>query len=148
MLQITELSPDDRHEWESLWAGYLEFYRHALSPEMTQLTFERLLDPNVRMWGAIARTEAGVAVGIVHWLSHASTWSAADYVYLEDLFVAPTARGGGVGRALIDHVTGWARERGLPKVYWQTAADNATARRLYDQLASSEFVVYEVDTSA
>ena len=64
-------------------------------------------------------------------------------LYLEDLFVASDARGGGVGRALIGHVTDWARERGLSKVYWQTAADNATARALYDSLATTEFFVYE-----
>ena len=52
--------------------------------------------------GAIARDERGSAIGIVHWLFHASTWTTASYCYLEDLFVAPGTRGGGVGRALID----------------------------------------------
>ena len=38
------------------------------------------------------------AIGLVHWLTHPSTWSAGPYCYLEDLFVHPDARGSGVGR--------------------------------------------------
>ena len=140
---IAPLNSSDWTDWEELWAGYLAFYRHELTDAQTELTFARLLDPAVDMWAAIARDADGRAVGMVHWLTHASTWSPSPYVYLEDLFVASDARGGGVGRALIGHVTDWARERGLSKVYWQTAADNATARALYDSLATTEFIVYE-----
>ncbi|MFM6974930.1 MAG: GNAT family N-acetyltransferase, partial [Agromyces sp.] len=84
-------------------------------------------------------------IGFVHWLTHGSTWEAQPLVYLEDLFVAPSARSAGVGRGLIAHVTAWAHEHGLPKVYWQTEIGNATARRLYDQVAEHKFVVYEIN---
>lgn len=144
-VEISPLTAADHDEWLPLWAGYLEFYRETLSDEQTELTFSRFLDPEVMMWGAIARDETGRALGIVHWLRHSSTWSIDGHVYLEDLFVAPDARGAGVGRALITEVTEWARVRRLYKVYWHTENTNATARLLYDKLGKQEYVVYEVD---
>ena len=66
--------------------------------------------------------------------------------YLQDLFTAPEARGQGAGRALIAAVIDWARDRGCVRVYWNTQASNATARRLYDQVAENKgFIRYQVD---
>jgi GNAT superfamily N-acetyltransferase len=63
--------------------------------------------------------------------------------YLQDLFTTPAARGQGVGRALIEAVYAKAREAGSPRVYWHTHETNATARRLYDEIAEmSGFLVY------
>lgn len=142
---ITALTPADRAEWAKLWAGYLEFYQHELSEAQTELTYSHFADESFPMWGVIARDEAGRAVGFVHWLTHPSTWTTDGYVYLEDLFVAADVRGGGVGRALIGHVTDWARAHGHPKVYWQTAYTNTPGRTLYDKVAKNDYIVYEVD---
>ena len=45
--------------------------------------------------------------------------------YMQDLFTSETARGKGVGRALIDEVYEEARVAGAPRVYWQTHETNA-----------------------
>jgi GNAT superfamily N-acetyltransferase len=59
------------------------------------------------------------------------------------LFVDPAARGKGVGRALIEAVYDEADNRGATCTYWATMGNNATARRLYDGLATlSPFVQY------
>lgn len=142
---VQPLTEADRADWAELWAGYLEFYQHELSAEQTDLTYSRFLSDDVNMWGVIARDEAGRAIGFTHWLTHGSTWSRDGYVYLEDLFVAGDVRGGGVGRTLIEYVINWAREHGHTKVYWQTAYTNAPGRLLYDQLATNDYIVYEVD---
>jgi len=47
--------------------------------------------------------------------------------------VEPAARGRGAGRALIDAVDGYARERGLRYVSLMVTDDNAPARALYDR---------------
>ena len=68
--------------------------------------------------------------------------------YVQDLFVAPTARKRGVGRQLIAAVVAAARERRVPIVYWQTEEFNATARRLYERVANrSPFIRYQIDLS-
>ncbi|MCV0336224.1 MULTISPECIES: GNAT family N-acetyltransferase, partial [unclassified Microbacterium] len=146
MTTIAPITTEDRAEWDDLWSGYLSFYEEALDPATTDATFERLIDADSGVHGALARDESGTAVGIVHWLTHPSTWATTDYCYLEDLFVAPGVRGGGVGRALIAHVRAWAEQQGAAKVYWLTAETNTTARGLYDRLATrSGMIHYEID---
>ena len=142
---IRPLAAEDHDEWLELWRAYIDFYEASVADDITALTFERITSSDVDMHGAIARDAAGRAVGIVHWLTHPATWSREPYVYLEDLYVDPTVRGGGVGRALIGHVECWAREHGAAKVYWLTHETNATARALYDRVASlTGFVHYEI----
>ena len=145
MTRIEPLRDDDRAEWDALWSAYLVFYESALAPEVTADVFRRLVAED-GLHGALARDDDGRAVGLVHWLHHPSTWSTGTYCYLEDLFVAPDVRGGGVGRALIAHVRERAAAAGAEKVYWLTQERNATARALYDRVASSTgFVHYELE---
>ena len=85
----------------------------------------------------------GTLAGIVHYLFHRSCWTIADYCYLQDLFVAETARNLGLGRTLIEAVEREARAAGASRVYWLTKEDNATARKLYDRVAErSGFIQY------
>src|SRR4051812_46377546 len=112
MATISALTADDHDDWLSLWWAYLGFYETELSTEQTELTFARLIDPADAVHGVIARDEAGRAVGLVHWMTHPSTWAVGPYCYLEDLFVDPDARGSGVGAALIEQVRSWAAGSG------------------------------------
>src|SRR6266550_2229109 len=74
----------------------------------------------------------GRLCGIVHYLFHRSCWTIGDYCYLQDLFVAESARNLGLGRALIAAVEERARRAGASRVYWLTHETNASARGLYD----------------
>jgi GNAT superfamily N-acetyltransferase len=133
----------DRPQWDRLWAGYLAFYETELPGEVSEITWRRLLDPEAPIMGFCAARADGTLLGIVHYLFHPVTWSAGPRCYLEDLFTSAEARGQGVGRALIEAVYDRARAAGCPRVYWQTHETNATAMRLYDQVAErSGFVVY------
>jgi len=146
---IRALLPADRDAWLPLWRGYLEFYETELSDEQTTLTWNRLVDPQFPIHGALAIGDDGTAVGLVHWLTHAATWAAEPYCYLEDLFVDPAVRGAGAGRALIAHVAAWAEDHGSPKVYWLTQETNATARTLYDRVAThTGYVHYQIGLGA
>lgn len=145
MATITPLAPDDHTAWLALWRGYLDFYETTLDDAVTATTFARLVDPNAGIHGAIARDQRGAAIGFVHWLTHPATWSTTDYCYLEDLFVAPAARGTGAGRALITHVRTWAEQHGSSKVYWLTDESNTTARALYARVAvRSGMIHYQI----
>jgi GNAT superfamily N-acetyltransferase len=133
-IAIQTLRPDERAAWEPLWKGYLDFYRTTLAKEVYDATWTRLHDPNEPMH-ALGGYVDGRLKGIVHYLYHRSCWTIGDYCYLQDLFVAPEARGRGLGRALIEAVYRQARVAGASRVYWLTHESNATARALYDTLA-------------
>lgn len=145
MVTLAPITRADHGEWLALWDGYLTFYEATLDAATSAATFDRLVDPASGICGVLARNDEGTAVGFVHWLTHPATWTTTSYCYLEDLFVSPSARGGGVGRALIAHVTDWAAETGASKVYWLTAESNTTARALYDRVATnSGMVQYQI----
>jgi ribosomal-protein-alanine N-acetyltransferase len=52
---------------------------------------------------------------------------------LEFVFVAPAARGQGIGRLLVQTVFGWARDLGAGEVRLEVRASNAVASRLYER---------------
>ncbi|MEY4785285.1 MAG: hypothetical protein RIR41_3220 [Pseudomonadota bacterium] len=134
---------DDREQWLGLWQGYLDFYESDVPASVTNLTWNRLLDPEAPIHGLCAATTDGRILGIVHYLFHPVTWAAGPRCYLEDLFTSADARGRGVGRALIEAVYAAADARGADQVYWLTQEFNATARRLYDQVATATpFIKY------
>ena len=140
---IRTLQPTDRPQWHTLWQGYLDFYKSEVAAEITELTWRRLLDPEAPILGFCAAQNDGKLLGIVHYLFHPVTWAAGPRCYLEDLFTAPEARGRGVGKALIEAVYAAADARGADQVYWLTQEFNATARRLYDQVATATpFIKY------
>jgi GNAT superfamily N-acetyltransferase len=144
---IRPVTEADWDRWRPLWNGYLDFYREDLAEETSRLTFSRLCERNDEMFGFVAE-DGGELTGLVHALTHRSTWAATSYCYLEDLFVAPAGRGTGVARRLIEAVTDEASRRGSEKVYWHTQEFNGPARSLYDQLAQRvSIVVYERATA-
>jgi GNAT superfamily N-acetyltransferase len=139
---IRSVAADDHGSWDALWAGYLEFYKTELAPEQTELTWQRLLDDEHGLNGLVAEVD-GQLVGLAHFSFTHSTWAENQDLYLEDLFVDPSVRGQGIGKALILSLDEIAREEGSRKVWWETQNHNATARRLYDSVAElSEFVKY------
>jgi GNAT superfamily N-acetyltransferase len=145
MYQIRPLRSTDRESWQTLWDGYLRFYRHHLSPEVTDATFTRLLDERAQPYGLVAARDGdGKLLGFAHYLFHPTTWSHSHVCYLEDLYVDVAARGGGAGRRLIEAVYHKADEAKAAGVYWNTQEFNAEARALYDTLAHrTSFIRYE-----
>lgn len=147
-MNVRRLHSDDRLQWEPLWQGYLEFYEHELDESTTDGTWARLSSDDTSVVG-LGSFDGRELVGICHLVFHPSTWSTSSYCYLEDLFVRPDRRGGGVGRSLIAAAAGEAEAAGASKLYWQTHTTNDTARRLYDRVAEHQgFIVYEVDLPA
>jgi GNAT superfamily N-acetyltransferase len=146
---VRPLQPSDFPAWKPLWDGYNAFYGRegetALPEEVTQTCWRRFSDPHEPVFGLVAENE-GQLLGLTHYLYHRSTSRIALTCYLQDLFTLPSARGQGVGRALIQGVYEQARSAGISRVYWQTHESNAAGRRLYDSVATHMgFIVYSHD---
>jgi GNAT superfamily N-acetyltransferase len=137
-LRIATITARDKADWLPLWQSYLAFYAVDLDDNVTERSWTRLIDPASPLTGRLARDEAGQTLGFALHHPHLSTWVAGEDCYLEDLFVADTARGRGVGRALIDDLIALARAKGWHRLYWHTDEDNARARALYDSYAKSD----------
>ncbi len=110
------ITPEDAADWRGLWAGYCAFYETQVSASVTARTFARMIDPAAPLFGRVAELN-GRVVGFSISILHDGTWVEAPICYLEDLFVAPEARGQGVGRALIDDLLELGRAAGWSRLY-------------------------------
>jgi GNAT superfamily N-acetyltransferase len=141
-IQILPISEQQHAAWLPLWRGYQAFYKTDIPAEVSAVTWARLLDPREPMGAALA-WDGPTAVGMVHHIQHRSCWTVGDYLYLQDLFVSPQARGTGIGRKLIEYVYGIGRASGCARVHWLTHETNTDAMLLYDRIAErSGFVQY------
>jgi GNAT superfamily N-acetyltransferase len=139
---VRPVGADERAAWEPLWDGYIAFYKATLEPGASDVAWQRFHDPDEPMFLLGAYVD-GKLTGIVQYLFHRSTWAPGNYCYLNDLFVTDSARGLGVGRALIEAVYEKAKAAGAERVYWLTHTTNAQARILYDQVADNRgFIQY------
>lgn len=137
------LQASDEMSWRALWKSYLAFYDTVVSEEIYETTFARLIDLQRPMQTCIVAEVNGELVGLVHVIYHAHNWRIEEVCYLQDLYVAPQARGEGVGRALIYAVYEMADANGTPSVYWLTQDINTQARTLYDRVAQlTPFIKY------
>lgn len=128
---IRDAGPEDEAAWRALWQGYLAFYDHPLPETTTAFTWARLMDADSPLKSRLA-VIGGEVAGFAVRQHHPSTWVPGEDCYLEDLFVAETARGHGAGRALIEDLRALAKAKGWHRLYWHTGRDNARARALYD----------------
>jgi GNAT superfamily N-acetyltransferase len=134
---IAVVGEDDLANLLPLMRAYCDFYDVAPSDEaLLALSRALIADPEREGVQLIARDARGAAVGFatVFW-----TWSTARGArigVMNDLFVAPEGRGGGVADALIAACAERCRERGAVSLSWQTAPDNARAQAVYDRIGA------------
>ncbi len=143
-IEIRPLARSDDHEWRRLWQAYLTFYETELPEEVYATTFARLTSDDPSEYRGLLALVDGKPVGLAHYLFHRSCWYVENVCYLQDLFADADARGKGIGRALIEAVHAKAKEANAGKLYWMTQEFNATARQLYDRLATkTPFIIYQ-----
>jgi GNAT superfamily N-acetyltransferase len=143
---VRPVETTDFDRWKLLWDGYNAFYGRkgetALRDEITRTTWARFFDAYEPVHALVAEQE-GRLLGLGHYIFHRSTIALTTNCYLQDLFTLESARGQGVGRALIEEVYRRAQVAGSSRVYWHTHETNATAMQLYNKVAEhSGFVVY------
>lgn len=100
---------------------------------------------------AVIAERDGQAVGFALFFANFSTWTGRRGLYLEDLYVTPSARGGGVGKALLIHLAGIARDRGWARFEWSVLDWNTPAVEFYRAMgaqAMDEWTVQRVSGEA
>ena len=95
----------------------------------------------------ICETVEGEPAGFAVWFKSYSTWLAKNGLYLEDLYVTPKHRGGGVGKKLLRHLARVAVEEGCARFEWSVLDWNEPAIRVYDAIGAepqNEWIRYRL----
>lgn len=147
--KVRPAKPDDEAEWRRLWHSYCDFYMVVVPPSVTDVLWERIGHAGTPIEALVAEVEntEGKAelIGFANYLVHPYTWGTDLICYVEDLFVAESARGFGAGTALIDGLIELAKKNGWPRLYWHTHESNEVARSLYERFTPVDpFVRYVV----
>ncbi|MFI5661079.1 GNAT family N-acetyltransferase [Streptomyces sp. NPDC051684] len=95
--------------------------------------------------------ETGEPVGFALWFLNFSTWRGVHGIYLEDLYVRPSARGGGHGKALLTELARVCVERGYERLEWSVLNWNAPSIAFYEAMGArpqDEWTVYRLTDEA
>lgn len=79
----------------------------------------------------------GEAIGYAIFFTTFSTFECRSGVWIEDVYVRPEHRRGGIGRAVMEHLAALALERGHVRLDWCALDWNEPALRFYDQLGAT-----------
>lgn len=147
-LTVRMVEPGDESVWADLYAGYRAFYRLPDDAEAVATTWRWVRDGEHGLVGLVAVDDDDVPLALANLRWFARPSSATMGLYLDDLFTAPEARGRGAASALLTHAAEHAGKSGGSVVRWITAADNATARSVYDSHAiATPWVTYDMKPS-
>jgi GNAT superfamily N-acetyltransferase len=142
---VRRVQDNEFFTWLDLYSGYGDFYDTPLTDEKALLVWSWLTDADHELEAYFAVNDAGEPIGLAHVREFSRPLDGSRGLYLDDLFVAPDARGEGAGKALLEALRERAREEGLSVVRWITATDNDTAQRVYDKVAEkTEWVTYDL----
>ena len=143
---VRKIEAGDESRWRELWDGYCRFYEREPSGAITRHTWSRIMDPSSSLHAIVAERAGDGVIGMANYIIHENTATLAPVCYLQDLFVDPALRAGGVGRQLIDWLVVEMNTRGWSRLYWNTKENNYRARGLYDKYTPhSGFLRYVVN---
>ena len=86
---------------------------------------------------ALVVDAGGRVVAFALFFTNFSTFLARPGLYLEDLFVEPEQRGGGIGEALLTRLAQIAAERGCGRFEWSVLDWNVNAIRFYERMGAT-----------
>jgi GNAT superfamily N-acetyltransferase len=145
---IALVREEDLADLLPLMRAYCDFYEVAPSDDALLSMSRALIEDPVREGVQLIarRADDGAALGFATVFWTWQTLGAARAAVMNDLFVAPDARGTGLADALIAACAERAREHGAASLVWETALDNKRARKVYDRVGGqpSRWLSYEL----
>jgi GNAT superfamily N-acetyltransferase len=144
VIEVSRVTEGALPELLPLMRGYCDFYEVSPSDDqLLALARALIADPKRDGVQLLARS-GGEAVGFatIYW-SWATTIASRIGV-MNDLFVAPSARGTGAAEQLILACVEECKDHGAAELTWQTAPDNERAQHVYDRIGAkrSQWVDY------
>jgi GNAT superfamily N-acetyltransferase len=147
MLNIRPATPADAGTIATLVRELADYEKLLHEARATDEDFRRELTAENPVIRVLIAEWDGEPVGFALYFFNFSTFVGRAGLYLEDLFVRPTMRGKGVGRALLRALARIARDRDCGRMEWAVLDWNEPALRFYQTLAArpmKEWIVHRL----
>ncbi|MFI5430774.1 GNAT family N-acetyltransferase [Rhodococcus baikonurensis] len=108
---------------------------------------EALFGPAATAFAHVAVNSADDVVGMALWFRNFSTWDGAHGIYLEDLYVKPSQRGSGHGKALLAALAKECTDNDYTRLSWSVLNWNTPSIKFYESLgadAKTEWTTYRL----
>jgi GNAT superfamily N-acetyltransferase len=148
---IAAVTVADLDELLALMRAYCDFYATAPSDEaLLALSHALMEDPEREGIQLLARDGDGLAVGFATIFWSWDTTEGSRIGIMNDLYVAPDARGTGLADRVIEACRERCARRGACRLEWMTAPDNLRARAVYDRIGGvrEPWLVYTLPTTS
>jgi GNAT superfamily N-acetyltransferase len=99
-------------------------------------TLRRTLFEEKAAEGLLIETADGEAIGYAIFFTTFSSFECRSGIWLEDVYVRPEHRRGGIGRAVMEHLAQLARQRGHVRLEWVALDWNEPALSFYEGLGA------------
>jgi GNAT superfamily N-acetyltransferase len=132
-MQVRPAERKDRPRLVELIKGYFAFYRIPFPAESKVGALLDLLEQDPSRGVQLVADAGGRLQGFASLYACFDTLVADRILVMNDLFVDPSCRNGGVGAALFHASLAYATAHGYARLDWVTAADNHDAQRFYDR---------------
>jgi GNAT superfamily N-acetyltransferase len=150
-LEIRVATEDDVQLLLSLIKELAEYERLSHEVVATEETLRDSLFGERPVAEALLSFLGDAPAGFALFFHNFSTFLGKPGIYLEDLYVRPEFRGAGVGRALLVHIAGLAKERNCGRLEWSVLDWNESAIGFYKGIGASPvsgWTVYRVTGEA
>ncbi len=142
-IDMRPAEPGDEHEILRLIRALAAYERE---PDAVHATAEGLAAALFKDGGHVHAHLAardGRVIGLALWFLNYSTWTGKPGLYLEDLFVEPEARGGGIGAALLATLAREAIARGCARMEWAVLDWNESAMDFYRRIGAEPAIGWQ-----
>jgi len=148
---IRTATPDDVPVLHAMIRELAEYEKEADQARATEEQLcEALFGERPAAFAHLAEAD-GEPVGFALWFLNFSTWRGVHGIHLEDLYVRPSARGGGHGRALLTELARICVARGYERLEWAVLNWNAPSIAFYEALGArpqDEWTTYRLTDGA
>lgn len=133
-LSVAEAVATDRDDWLRLWDGWQHHMAGRVPETATDAAWRMMMTPGSGLAALIARSDR-TAVGFATVSLTPFAWTGGPILFLQDLFVAPAARGTGTGTALLKAVYGFAERESASQVFWMVDENDPELQGFYERHA-------------
>ncbi|MEM7075768.1 MAG: GNAT family N-acetyltransferase [Pseudomonadota bacterium] len=145
MIGTRRYTAKDAEAFLTLYRACLEHYHVGRASLEDEAKIIALLNQDRHM-ACLLAFEGDVAMGFATW---ALTFPAGSgtALYMKELFVPESARGRGVGRALMSGLIRMAQTEGCVRVDWQTDGPNKAAQHFYARMGAPRYekITYRIN---